>query len=184
MTAQGEHQPIRKKHRRWLLYSLALGLIWTSFLVFEVVMFSVSIRSLPTPFRIAAVVIPLVVLVGVCLILVMGTRIVPWRYTVFGPYERSPRPKDFQARICMNVAPYRPQYVARYEVGKDGIELTFAFGGRAFLTATSITAIGPAAWRTYVVEHDSPEIGGPLVVSQEVGEALLVGLGRADSHAS
>ncbi len=181
MTGKSAYEPIRKEHHRWLYYSLAVSLAWTSLFVFEVVMFSVAIRGFPIPLRIAAIVIPLVVLVSVALIFLMGYKIVPWRYGVFGPYECRPRPKDFRPRICINEAPRRPQHATRYEVGEEGIELTFIFGSRAFLPAASITAIGPASWSTYVVEHDSPEIGSPLVVSQKVGEALLVGLGRAES---
>ena len=108
----------------------------------------------------------------------MGTKIIPWRYSVFGPYECSPRPKDFHPRICVNDAPRRPQYATRYEVGKEGIELTFIFGSRAFLPAELVTAIGPSELRTFVVEHDSPEIGSPLIVSKEVGQAILAGLDR------
>lgn len=124
--------------------------------------------------------IPLVLLVKVCLILPIGTRIVPWRYSVFGPYERSSPPKGFRPQIYMSVDTPIHNHVSRYEVGKEGIELTFVYGMRAFLPAEAITAVGPAAWRTYVVEHDSPEIEGPLVVSQEVGQAILAAQGRAD----
>lgn len=169
--------PIPRK-RYWLFYSLAVSLAWVSFFIFEVIVFSASIRTFPTPFRIAAVVVPLVVLIALSLILLRGDKIIPWRYGPFGPYERAPRPKDFHPRICLKVAPQRPQYATRYEIGKEGIEMTFLFGSRAFLPASAITTIGPATWRTYVVEHDSPEIGSPLVVSQEVGEAILAGLGE------
>lgn len=50
MLAKHEHQSIRKKHFRWLLYSLAVGFAWTSLIVFEVVVFGVLIRGIPTPF--------------------------------------------------------------------------------------------------------------------------------------
>lgn len=74
-----------------------------------------------------------------------------------------------------------------FSISIRGIPLPFRiaaiifFGSPAFLPAESIAAIGPAAGRTYVVEHDSPEIGGPLIVSREVGQAILVGLGRVVS---
>ena len=178
---QSQHQPIRKQHHLWLFYLLAAGLGWVAIFIFEVALLSVLFREFPTPFRVAAVLIPTVVAFGFCLILIMGSKIIPWRYSVLGPYERSPPPKDFHPRICMNVAPSRPQYATRYEVGKEGIELTFAFGSRAFIPAATITAIGPGSWRTYVVEHDCPEIGSPLVVSKDVGEALLAGLERTDT---
>ncbi|MBC7854550.1 MAG: hypothetical protein IAF94_14045 [Pirellulaceae bacterium] len=173
------NQPIRKPHYRWLLLLLAAGLLFASVFVFEVMAFGFWIRELPTSFRIAAVVIPLIGAVAVGLILLLGSKIFPWRYSAFGPFELSPPPKGFRPQICMNVEPPLHKYVTRYEVGKEGIELTFYFGSRAFLPAASITAIGPVAGRKYVFEHDCPEIEGPLVVSQEVGQAIIAVLGRA-----
>ena len=175
-----ERHPIRKKDSRWLLYFFAAGLAVASVFILEVAMLSVFASGLPTFFRVAAVVVPAIVLAAVLLIFLIGTKIVPWRYTIFGPYERSPVPKGFQPHIQMSVEPHHPHFITRYEVGKEGIELTYHRGTRAFLPSASITAIGPATWRTYVVEHDCPEIEGPLVVSQEVGEAIIAGLGRAD----
>jgi hypothetical protein len=183
MPGKSTDQTIRKPRRHWPLAALVVSVAWLSFVVVEVVIFGVFIRELPTPFRIAAVVIPLVVLVGVALLLLLGTKIIPWRYGVFGPYECTPRPKYFHPRICINNAPCRPHLVSRYEIGQEGIELTYLFGSRAFLPAELITSIGPAADRLCVVEHDSPEIFSPLLVSQEVGEAILVGLGHADPAA-
>jgi hypothetical protein len=181
MTGKSTYRPIRKQHRRWLLYSLAVSLVWLSILILEVVVFGVLIRDLPTPFRIAAVVIPLVLLVGVALLFLMGTKMIPWRYSVFGPYECTPRPKYFHSPICIHNTSHFRQYVVRYEIGQEGIELTFLFGSRAFLPAESIIAIGRAGDCKCVVEHDSPEIESPLVVSEEVGEAIIAGLEGAKS---
>jgi vacuolar-type H+-ATPase subunit I/STV1 len=184
MTGKSTDQTIRKLRRHWLLAALVVSLAWLSFFVVEVVVFGVYIREFPTPFRIAAVVIPLVVLVGVALLFLMGTKIIPWRYGTFGPYECMPRPKYFHPHICIDNPPCRPHYVSRYEIGREGIELTYLFGSRAFLPAELIRSIGPAADRLYVVEHDSPEISGPLLVSHEVGEAILAGLGQTASSKS
>jgi hypothetical protein len=181
MTEKADFQPIRKPHHRWLLYSLAVVVAWISIFVFEVVMFSVMIRDIPTPFRIAVVVVALIPALGLGLVLLMGTKMIPWRYGVFGPYECTPPPKGFQPRIVLCDAPRRPQHATRYEVGEEGIEITFIFGSRAFLPVSLITAIGPAAGKTYVVEHDSPEIGSPLVVPQKVGEAIIAGLRPKES---
>ena len=181
MTGKSDYQPIRKPHSRWLLYSSSVVVAWIFLFVFEVVMFSILIREIPTPFRIAVVVVALIPALALGLVFLMGTKIVPWRYGVFGPYECSPPPKGFRPRIVMCDVPHRPQHATRYEVGEEGIELTFIFGSRAFLPATSITAIGPACGTTYVVEHDSPEIGSPLVVSQKVGEAIIAGLRPKES---
>ena len=178
MAHKSVHKPIRRPRRHWLLGALVVSLAWLSVFVTEVVLFATHIRQFPTPFRIAAIVIPLVVLIAVALLFLMGTKIIPWRYGIFGPYERTPRPKYFHPRICLDVSPRRPHYVSRYEIGQEGLELTYFLGSRAFLPAELITSIGPAADRLFVVEHNSPEISSPLLVSQEVGEAILAGLGQ------
>ena len=186
---KSEHHPIRKQHNRWLYYSLAAVLTWLAVLVFELTALFLGTWDFPTPFRIAVLAFLLVPAFVLVLSVVMGSRILPWRYSVFGPYERTPPPKGFQAHIRLSLDPQQPHFIRQLDVGRDGLELTFSgltlFGRwqtRAFLPASSITSIGPATWRTYVVEHNSPEIDGPLVVSQEVGEAILAGLGRPANY--
>lgn len=171
-------QPIRKKDSRWLLYAAAVGVAVLAIFTFEVSLFAYGLWEAPALFRIAALVVPLVVLLGFILIITMGTKIVPWRYSVFGPYERTLPPKGFQPHIRMSLEPQQPSFIRQVDVSEDGIELTFYryWQSRAFLPAASITAIGPAAWRTYGVEHNSLEVESPLIVSQEIGEAILAGL--------
>lgn len=171
-------QPIRKKHSRWLVYLLLAGLGIAAVFVIEAGILNVFAIGFPSLIRILAVVVPAIVLLCFLLIVTVGTRIFPWRYSIFGPYERTPPPKGFQPHIRMSVDAYQPNYIWQVEVGHEGIALTMGryLPTRAFLPASSITAIGPAAWRTYVLEHDSSEIDSPLIVSQEVGEAILAGL--------
>ncbi len=173
-------QPIRKKDSRWVLFLIAGGIGVACIFILEATLLSVFASGLPTLFRLAAVVVPAIVLLGFVLIVVMGNRIFPWRYSIFGPYELSPPPKDFRPQICLSPSPFDPHSITRFAVGTQGIELTFSYGMRAFLPADSISAIGPAAGRTFVVEHDCPEIEGPLVVSQEIGQAIIAGLGRVE----
>lgn len=173
---KSEHHPIRKPHNRWFYYSLTAVLAWLIVIVVEITVLVLGTREFPTLFRIAMIAIVLVPAFALFLVVVMGSRIFPWRYSVFGPYERAPPPKGFQPHIRLDVVPLQTHDIIRYDIGKDGIDLTYQRGTRAFLPACSISSIGPAAWRTYVVEHDSPEIESPLVVSQEVGEAILAGL--------
>jgi hypothetical protein len=170
------NSPIRKKNMLWLLYAAAFGLAMLAGFAIEASLFIYGLWDAPILFRIIAIAFPLLLLLGFVLVVTLGTKIVPWRYTILGPYERTPPPKGFRAHIWMSVTPERHNYITAYGVGKEGIELIFQSGGRGFLPAADITAIGPAAWRTYVVEHDSSEIESPLVVSQEVGEAIIAGL--------
>ncbi|MGI8982412.1 MAG: hypothetical protein ACR2FY_24535 [Pirellulaceae bacterium] len=171
-------QPIRKKDSRWLFYAAAFGLAILAVFTFEVSLLAYGLWDAPIVFRIIAISVPLVLLLGFTLILTFGTKIVAWRYTIFGPYERTPPPKGFQPHIWMSVTPQRHNDITSYGVGKEGIELIFQSGARAFLPSSDITVIGPAAWRTYVVEHDSLEIESPLIVSQEIGETILAVLSQ------
>jgi|SRR6185436_5878284 len=176
-------QPIRKKDSRWMLYAGGTAFAILAVFLLEASMFIYGVWNGPILFPILAIALPMLLLLGVVLVLTLGTKIFPWRYSVFGPYDRSLPPKGFQPHIRLSIAP-SPQhhFISQLEIGREGIELTFSwqtlFGQkqtRAFLPASAITAIGPAAWRTYVVEHDSLEIESPLVVSQEVGEAIIAG---------
>jgi hypothetical protein len=183
MTGKSDYQPIRKPHHRWLYYSLTVALLWLSAVGFEAVALFLGSWEFPIPFRIALLALILVPAFVLVMAMVMGTRIFTWRYSIFGPYERTPPPKGFQPHIQMSIAPGQPHFIEHFAVGREGLELTFCWNTlffrkqtRAFLPAAAITAIGPAAWRTYVIEHDSAEFESPLVVSQEVGEAILAGL--------
>jgi hypothetical protein len=173
-------QPIRKKDSHWKLYLIGVGLAGLTAFIFEVSLFEYYLWEATILFRIAAFTIPFVVLLGVILLLTIGTKIIPWRYTSFGPYERTPPPNGFQPHIRLSVAPRQPNFIQHLNIGREGMELTFGRleTSHAFLPASSITSIGPATRWTYVVEHDSPEIESPLIVSPEVGEAILAGLGR------
>lgn len=180
MADKSVPQPIRKQHSRWLYYSLALGLPWLSVLALELAALFLGTWNFPAPLRgivLAFLLVPALVLV---LGVVLGTRIFPWRYSVFGPWERTPPPKGFQPHVRLSVTPHHPNFIQHLNIGQEGMELTFNRLGtsRAFLPASSITSIGPATKWSYVVEHDSPEIESPLLVSPEVGEAILAGLGR------
>ena len=188
MITQAEYQPIRKKHHWWIWGAVGLWLLPIAYFLVFAAMVSVAARELPTFHWCAVLTIPFVVSGGLLLVLILGSKIFPWRYTFAGPYERTPAPKGFRPHITMTVAPNRPQYASRIEVGKEGIEMTFDFGfgsgSRAFLPTAFITAIGPGSWREYVVEHDFPEISSPLIVSKEVGEAVLAGLGSSNPSAA
>jgi hypothetical protein len=171
------NSPIRKKHSRWRVYLLLAGLAVASIFVLEATLLNVFAIGFPLLVRVAAVVVPAIVLLCFILIVTMGTKIFPWRYSIFGPYEPTPPPKGFHPHIRLNVDPQQPSFLQHLDVGREGIVLTIGryWPTRAFLPSSAITAIGPAAWRTYVIEHDSPEIDSPLFVSQEVGEAIVAG---------
>lgn len=184
MARQGNYLPIRKKHRWWLVYFWSAGLGLTFAWATGLALGYLAFHDFPSPFRYVPAVIAAVVGIGFVLILLLGSRTLPWHYSRFGPYEFTPAPKGFQPHITMDVTPNRRHDVVQYGVGREGIELRFRAGSRVFLPVSFITGIGPGDWREFVVEHDFPEISSPLIVSQEVGEAILAGLGRTAMQTS
>jgi hypothetical protein len=182
MKARREHQPIRKKHHRWLLYLTAAGMVFFSIWALAVGLTFTAFSESPLPQRVAATLIPTLIAVAFLLVVLLGSRIFPWRYSVIGPYERSPPPKDFRPHITMKFDLPDVQGAIRYDVGKEGMEITYArYGSRVFIPAGAVLAIVPMGLRLYQIEHDCPEIESPLSVSKEVADALLAGLGRTDS---
>lgn len=174
-------QPIRKKHRRWLLYQTSAGIVFFSIWALAVGLTFAAFPESPLPQRVVAPLIPTLIAVAFLLVVLFGSRIFPWRYGVFGPYERSPPPKDFRPRITMNFDLPDVQGAIRYEVGTEGIEITYTrFGSRVFIPSGTIRAFVPMGLRLYNIEHDCPEIESPLNVTQEVAEALLAGLDKTD----
>ena len=183
MKARFEHQPIRKKHRRWLLYLTAAGIVFFSIWALGAGLTFAAFPESPFPQRVVATLIPTLIAVAFLLVVLLGSRIFPWRYSVLGPYERSPPPKDFRPHITMKFDLPDVQGAIRYEVGKEGIEITYArYGSRVFIPADAIVAIVPMGLRLYKIEHDCPEIASPLDISKEVAEALLAGLGRTEAQ--
>jgi hypothetical protein len=177
MKPGSEQKPIRKKHRRWLVYLSAAGIalfaIWAGAVA---IAYDVS-REASTGTRVVAMLIPTVVALAFVLVALLGDKIFSWRYSVLGPYERSPPPKDFHPRITMSFDLPDLQGATRYEVGAEGIEITYG-NSRVFIPASAIRDIVPMGLRMYDIHHDSPETESPLNVRQEVAEALLAGLGR------
>lgn len=179
MSAKGEYQPIRKRDRWWLVYLAIAGTVFFSIWAVAVGLIFAAFPEFPFPQRVVPTLIPSLIAVAFLLFVFFGSRIFPWRYGVFGPYERSPPPKDFRPRITMNFELPDVQGAVRYEVGKEGIEITYAgYGSRVFIPSGMIRAVVPLGLRLYDIEHDCPEIESPLNVSQEVAEALLAGLGK------
>lgn len=183
MSVKGEYQPIRKKHRWWLVYLTATGIVFISIWALAVGLIFAAFSEFPFPQRVVPTLIPTLIAVAFLLIVFFGSRIFPWRYGVFGPYERSPPPKDFFPRITMSFDLPDIQGAIRYEVGKEGIEITYArYGSRVFIPSGTIRAVVPMGLRLFQIEHDCPEITSPLDVSKEVAEAILAGLaGPANS---
>lgn len=175
MNRAPEHRPIRKKHLRWLVYLSATGIVLFSIWAVAVAIAYVISREASTGTRVVAMLIPTVVAFAFVLFVLLGNKIFPWRYGVLGPYERSPPPKDFHPRITMSFDIPDMQRAIRYEVGTEGIEITYA-NSRVFIPANTIRAIVSVGLRLYNIEHDCPETESPLSVRQEVGEAILAGL--------
>jgi polyferredoxin len=99
MKTRREHQPIRKKHRRWLLYLIAAGIVFFSIWALAARLTFAAFPESPIPQRIVATLIPTLIAVAFLLVVLLGSRIFPWRYSVIGPYERSPPPKDFSPQV-------------------------------------------------------------------------------------
>lgn len=113
----------------------------------------------------------------IAMLMVFSLAISPFKYSIFGPYKRTPFPnevplfeKSTGGRISL-VQVSGP--LIKYVVYPSGLGISILGTGKTFIPTEAITVLKPHFLNRYKLEHNSPELRNPVIFnSRELYEAL------------
>ncbi len=170
MVINVENKPEMKSYSRYLfmiyclilLFAWPVGLFWMAFTNIQY--------------------INLYILVMVPLALIatsmwLSLFIIPFKYSVFGPYKRRPFPneiplfkKSTSGRISLLNA-FGP--LIKFIIFPSGVGISILGTAKVFLPTQCIININPYSLASYKLKHNSPELRNPIIFhNKELYESL------------
>lgn len=122
----------------------------------------------------ALVAVPLAL---IAMLMMLSLAISPLKYSIFGPYERTPFPNEVPllerstgGRIALAQI---SGPLVKYAVYPSGLGISILGTGKTFIPTHAITVIKPHFLNSYKLEHNSPELRNPVIFNnRELYEAL------------
>lgn len=114
---------------------------------------------------------------AVAVILLMSPFAFYWPYSVFGRLRRTPLPNEPEvavfyasygrfARLNCTVP------MVTWIVYHSGLGIKIALFGNAYIPARDIVSLAEGRWTGWVLEHQNPEIRGPILLPAKVARAV------------
>jgi hypothetical protein len=104
----------------------------------------------------------------------------PWPYSIFGPYQRHPKPAQpprsliWSWGVIGNAGPSPPG--VKWSFFPDGVGIDATLLGNAYLPADCITFIEKRWLGQYAVHHNCVELRSPVVIPRATCQAMFLSL--------
>lgn len=166
-----ENKTKLKSHKRYffIIYCLGILFIWPTGL------FWIALKGHYQYINLYILVMAPLALIAV--LMLMSLAISPFKYSIFGPYERRPFPNDkplfeksTSGRISL-MSVFGP--LIKFMVFSSGLGISIFGIGKVFIPTQYFIKITPHFSGNYKLEHESPEVRSPIIFnSKELYEAL------------
>jgi len=114
--------------------------------------------------------VALAVVASVTLVWVFNLSVYPWKYSLFGRYERTRMPEG-PPLYSYGLPKTFP--IFRWYIYSSGLGIKLPLAGRLFIKAEDMELPRRSSSGVYVLEHRSPEVRSPLIIpSRKLGENL------------
>jgi hypothetical protein len=166
-----ENKPKLKSHKRYLFIIYCLGILF----IWPTGLFWIALQGYYQYFNLYILVMVPFDLIAV--LMLMSLVISPFKYSIFGPYQRRPFPNDKPllekstgGRISL-MSVYGP--LIKFVVFPSGLGISFFGIGKVFIPTQYFTKINPHFSGNYKLEHNSSEVRSPIIFnSKDLYEAL------------